>query len=104
MPKVTAQFTITADAETLEKFTRLLGLMHFNAGHSGLFAIDFDGDGHDRLRVHAFDDVDVFSEDEADSLRKQVHAIGDMGADVEVARHGYFEGLKVDWSKGRLKP
>lgn len=51
MKQITKTYTITATPDTLLKFERFLAMMHWNRGHSALFGMSFDGDGHERLKV-----------------------------------------------------
>jgi hypothetical protein len=72
----TRQYTITADAETLAKFERLLSLLHWNGqhGHSGHFGMPFNGDGDGE-----------FVCDPEPEHRSEVQLISDVGYDVELA-------------------
>jgi hypothetical protein len=76
------ELTLTGTPDTLRKIQAFLALMHFNAGHSGMFAMRFDGDGHERLKVEPPPD---------DSFRLLVHAIGGVGRGPEIAGDGYYE-------------
>ncbi len=72
-------YTIQATKETFHKFETFLAFMHYNGGHSGLFAMPFDGDGHERLTVNPAPD---------ESLRDVVHKVSGVGAGVEIAYAG----------------
>lgn len=87
--------TFVGDEETLQRFVEFLSFFHYNGGHSGLFAMPFDGDGADRLRV-----VDYPIDTE--HLRGRWR-IGGTGASVEVAEgRGRFSGYMIDWSRKYL--
>jgi len=54
-------FTVKTFPETLKIFERFLALLHYNEGSSGVFGMDFDGDGSDKLRIApapSFDDYE----------------------------------------------
>lgn len=51
MSTETRTYTITASPDVLRRFERFLALLHYNAGHSAIFGLQFDGDGRDRLTV-----------------------------------------------------
>lgn len=51
MINITKKFEITANAEAMAKFEAFLAMLHYNGGHSGIFAMEFDGDGSDSLKV-----------------------------------------------------
>lgn len=40
------QFKITADKDTFNSLDKFFALLHHNPGHSGMFGMPFDGDGH----------------------------------------------------------
>jgi hypothetical protein len=48
--EVTETFTITCPKDVMERFKRFLAFFTHNGGHSGLFAMPFDGDGSDFMR------------------------------------------------------
>jgi len=49
---ITKTFEISAPPEVMQRFENFLGFLHFNSGHSGLFAMSFDGDGSDTLKCN----------------------------------------------------
>lgn len=49
--QVTKTYAVTTSPEVHRKLEMFLALLHYNAGHSGTFGMQFDGDGSDRLRV-----------------------------------------------------
>ena len=92
MKKVTKTYTITATEDTLRKFEGFLALLHYNTGwgHSNLFAMPCDGDGHESFNVEPEPD---------EHWRKKVSAIGQTGVTVEIAlEHGYL-GRFVDYNR-----
>jgi len=89
----TKTYTITATRDTLRKFEGFLALLHFNTGwgHSNLFAMACDGDGHERFSVDPIPD---------DHWREKAKEIGGTGATVEIAQeHGYL-GRFIDYDRG----
>ncbi len=46
----TKTFTVTAPDDTMEKLEAFFSMLHFNGGHSGIFGITFDGDGHESAK------------------------------------------------------
>ena len=89
MRRVKQTFTIEATEDTMQKFLRFLASMHFNGGHSGLFAMPFDGDGHEFLKVE-------------EGLPKELsrgNNIANSGATIEVAMVGCTEGYFIDYSR-----
>jgi len=90
MSLVTKIYTITATSDTLHKFETFLALMHYNGGHSGCFAMPFDGDGHERLKVDPAPD---------ESLRSPAQKIGGTGASVEIALEGTYRGRFINFDR-----
>jgi len=45
----TKTFTITASPSVHRRLERFLAFLHYNAGHSTIFGMQFDGDGQDRV-------------------------------------------------------
>lgn len=73
---VTKSFKITtATPDTMKKFERFLSLLHYNGGHSGVFAMSFDGDGHEKMEVDPPPDKELAKGKD-----------GVAGADVELVR------------------
>jgi hypothetical protein len=46
----TKTFTITAPDDTMEKLEAFFSMLHYNGGHSGIFGMSFDGDGHESAK------------------------------------------------------
>lgn len=53
----TKTYTITASPDVHRRLERFLALLHYNAGHSAIFGMQFDGDGQDRVNVDPAPDV-----------------------------------------------
>jgi len=83
-------YTIRSTKEVFHKFETFLSFMHFNGGHTGLFAMPFDGDGHEWLTVDPAPD---------ESLRDVVHKVSGVGAGVEIAYAGETGVAFIDWDK-----
>ena len=47
----TRTYAITASPDVHRRLERFLALLHYNAGHSATFGLQFDGDGQDRVVV-----------------------------------------------------
>ena len=86
----TKTYKITATKDTLHKLESFFAFMHYNGGHSGLFAMPFDGDGHERLHVEPAPD---------ESLRRPSQSIAQTGAHVEIAYEGEYGGRFIDYSR-----
>lgn len=86
-------FKITATADTMRKFETWLAFFHFNGGHSGLFAMPFDGDGHERLSVDPAPD---------ESLREPSQELAKLGVHVEIAYDGMYGGRYLDQTRPDL--
>jgi len=72
-------FTIEAPPDVMRRFERFLCFLHYNGGHSGLFAMSFDGDGADFMKV------------DPPPPRELKEGMRDVsGADVEIARDDSF--------------
>ena len=84
MNLVKKTFTIEATPDTMKRFERFLCFFHYNGGHSGLFAMSFDGDGHEVMKVDPAPD---------ESLKE---GMGDIsGKDVEIAEEEGFSGKSL---------
>jgi hypothetical protein len=81
MEKVTKEFKITAPEDVMKRFERFLCYFHYNGGHSGLFAMGFDGDGSDSLKVDPAPDKSL-----CDGMEEH------LGKDVEIAKEEGFGG------------
>jgi hypothetical protein len=90
---VTKAFTITTSPEVLARFEKFLCFLHYNGGHSGVFAMSFDGDGPERFKV----------EPAPDKGTRDWSRISDAGASVEVAYNKGCVGLPVDRDRARYK-
>ena len=94
----TETFKVRATPDTMEKFKAWLAFFHYNGGHSGTFAMDFDGDGHEQLSVEPAP---------PEKYRKPVNEIAGIGAGVEKALEGgSYTALSTDLKKGwwRIDP
>lgn len=76
MADETKTFTITAPAPIMRRLEGFLALMHFNAGHSAMFGMCFDGDGNERLQV---------AEGLDSALRRPAQACGGFAGGLEIA-------------------
>ena len=86
--KETRTYEITNSPEELNKFERFLALLHYNSsfGHSGIFAMPFDGDGSDVFKVKGLDR----------QLQYEVDCINSVGYDIEIAYGQTYSGLFID--------
>jgi hypothetical protein len=85
---MTQTITITATEDTWVKLIRFLALLHHNGGHSGVFGMSFDGDGHERLAVSPtpHELMGEFSHSPSEEeIRRMVDRAGGAGLDVEYA-------------------
>jgi hypothetical protein len=82
-PKMTTRtLKISATPEVWLKLERFFALMHFNAGHSAVFGLNFDGDGADAFKVDP---------PPSEELRRPAQRIGDAGPTLEMATaHSYI--------------
>jgi hypothetical protein len=80
-------FEITATSEVMIKLERLFAFMHNNGGHSGLFAIEFDGDGSDYFKI---------SPEPREDLVHDAHKIAYCTNGVEVAFENAFYSYPID--------
>ena len=83
---VEKKFRISASPEVMDRFERFLSFFHYNGGHSGLFAMPFDGDGADCLKV---------SPAPPKENGKEMHEVSGSGADVEVAYDDSYDTKKL---------
>lgn len=88
---ITKTFVITATPNVMSKFERFLAFFHYNGGHTGLFAMDFDGDGSDYMKV------------EPPPLKKYggdaVRIGGCIGGGVEIAREETYWAIPLDYDR-----
>jgi hypothetical protein len=84
MERVKKTFTIEATPDTMKRFERFLCFFHYNGGHSGLFAMSFDGDGHEIMKIDPPPDKDLM-----DGMRDVA------GKDVEIAEEEGFSGQSL---------
>ena len=91
MKKETRTYKISGEPQLLDKFERLLSMMHYASswGHSGIFGMWLDGDGADRLNVSPV----------RTQARKGVEKIGCVGYHVELATDRGFSGTFIDWER-----
>ena len=95
MAVIRKQFTITAPEEVMDRLEAFLAFMHYNGGHSGLFAMPFDGDGADKLKVEP---------PPPEKYRKPSGAIADAGGSVEIALgNGEYSSQFINYDKGTWK-
>jgi len=83
-------YTIYATKEVFCELETFFAFMHYNGGHTGLFAMPFDGDGHEMLTIDPAPD---------ESLRTVVHGVSGIGAGVEIAYAGEAGVAFIDWDK-----
>lgn len=85
MRMVTKTFTITAPEDTMDKFEAFLCFFHYNGGHSGLFGMPFDGDGHESMKIEP-----------PPARSRGAQRIADAGTELEIAAgNGVFRSYKV---------
>lgn len=84
----TKVFTITASPDLIRRVERFLALLHFNSrfGHSGIFGMELDGDGHEKVTVEPIDA----------RLAHEVDAIGGVGYGIELARDNSYAGKQIN--------
>lgn len=90
---MTKSFTITANPDVMARFEKFLCFLHYNGGHSGIFGMSFDGDGHERLRV----------EPAPDKGSRDWSRISSAGPEVEVALDKCCKALSVDRNKNQYR-
>jgi hypothetical protein len=73
---VSKDLTISATSEVWRKLERFFALLHFNAGHTAIFGMTFDGDGADGFKIDP---------PPSEALRKPAQRIGDAGPTLEMA-------------------
>lgn len=86
MNTVTKIFTITATPDTMKRFERFLCFFHYNGGHSGLFGMPFDGDGHERLKV----------DPPPDKKNSDHWLIANGGPELEIALDDRYQSFHLD--------
>lgn len=87
--KITKTFTITVNnQETMDKFERFLCFLHYNGGHSGIFGMEFDGDGPDRLKVDPAPPKDPRGYND--------FSIINSGQELEIAYKSCYRSFKID--------
>jgi hypothetical protein len=93
---ITKTFTITTNnQETMDTFERFLCFLHYNGGHSGIFGMEFDGDGSDRLKV---DPAPA-----KDSRGYNDFSIINTGQDMEIACSSCYKSFPIDQNKHYYK-
>lgn len=82
--EITAKVTITGSQECVERVLALLYLVDHNGkvGHSGTFAIGWDGDGSDRVNIEGFPD------DLAKKFNELANTLSSYGGQVEQVGQG----------------
>lgn len=96
---ITKTITIKCTESVWKKFERFLSFMHFNGGHSGLFAMPFDGDGSDRFRVRP--ELPDYLRKKETTYKGKVLRVSDVGFDVEIAYENTYSGKFVNYEKYR---
>lgn len=91
---ITKTFTITASPEVMRRFERFLAFFHYNGGHTGTFAMDFDGDGSDYMKV----DPPPAQEFGGDAVR-----IGGCTSGIELARDVSYWAIPLDAHRTRYR-
>jgi hypothetical protein len=89
---VSKTITLTGKPECVERTLALLSMLHLNSGHSGYFAISWDGDGADYLRVSGKDY-------DSKKYKDLVNALSSWGGAVEVVGEnnvGFCLDAKLD--------
>lgn len=87
MKTITKIFTITATPDTMLRFERFMAFFHFNGGHSGLFGMCFDGDGHERFKCDPPPD------------KCKDHWIINTGQELEIAGDTDYKSYSLDRDK-----
>lgn len=92
--QATMHFTVTADQNTLERFSRLMWLLHYASaiGHSSYFGMPLDGDGQDRFYVT---EVDKISDAWHGKLKMEYQQAGG-GGQLELAFDNCFGFRKLE--------
>ena len=90
---ITKTFEITATPNVMKRFERFLCSFHYNGGHSGTFAMPFDGDGSDVLKVSPAPPKETKS-------NSDFHIVANAGQSVEVACDDFYRTVPVDREKG----
>ena len=90
MNKITKTYTITATPDTLRRFERFMGFLHYNGGHSAIFGMPFDGDGHERFKCEP--------PPERDSTRG---LISSAGPELELADDNCYKSYFIDYTRNR---
>jgi len=86
MNKVTKTFSITTTPDVMQRLENFLCFLHFNGGHSGLFAMPFDGDGSDKFKC----------DPPPTKLNYDHQLISDAGHELEVAYDNSFKAFALD--------
>jgi len=95
MAVIRKQFTITAHPDMMDRFEAFLAMLHYNGGHSGLFAIPFDGDGNESLKIEP---------PPPEAYKKGVDGVAGTGASVEIAQgKGLYTGQFIDYDRGTYR-
>lgn len=89
----TKTFTVTTSPEVLARFEKFLCFLHYNGGHSGLFAMPFDGDGHERFHV----------EPAPATGTRDWSRISDAGPEVEIACDKVCKAISLDRSRSQYR-
>jgi hypothetical protein len=88
--QVSVNLTIEGGAECVDRLLSLIGMLQYNGnvGHSGIFAIPWDGDGADRIKVKGDlpNYVDAWSE--ASSYGGYAEMVGNNGSTYIISGNG----------------
>ena len=85
-------YTIKAPTDVLERFERFMTMLYSagRSGHSGTFAMSFDGDGCEFFNV---DDVNI------DKYIKGAQRVASVGYHVEISNRNGFSGVDMNLDK-----
>lgn len=90
---ITKTYKITGTEDALKKLETFLAFFNYNCGHSCLFAMPFDGDGNDVLKVDP---------PPHQSLKEKVDKIGSYGFNVEIAYINDYGGAFIDKKRTKI--
>jgi hypothetical protein len=88
--KITKTFQITADEDVMKRFEHFMCFLHYNGGHSGIFAMPFDGDGFDSFECYP--EPEKITGSDGYSLSGKCSGIGQ---DVEIAEENGYSTVDI---------